>query len=289
MVHPSGIEIAGMALAGLCAGAINAVVGSGTLITFPVLLAIGYPPVVANVSNTVGLVPGSAMGAYGYRRQLEGQGPRIARLAAGSVVGSVVGAVLLLVLPPGAFRAVVPVLVGLGCTLVLVGPRLNRLLARRRGTVGGPGTVGPGAVGPVDAASDPGRAAPAGDTPGRGRRRHPGGVTAGLLAGVAAVAVYGGYFGAAQGVLLIGLMGVFLDETLQRVNAAKNVLAGLTNLVAAVIFVGAGDVAWLPAVVIAAGSAAGGYAGSRLGQRLHPVLLRAVIVVIGAVTIVRLL
>ncbi len=268
MVHPSPIEVTGIALAGLCAGAINAVVGSGTLITFPVLLAVGYPPVVANVSNTVGLVPGAAMGALGYRRQLRGQGARLVRLAAGSLTGSVAGAVALLVAPEGAFRAVVPVLVGLGCALVAAGPALNRAVARRR------------PAGPADGVSPEARVHA---TPPRTE------VSRGLLAGVTLVAVYGGYFGAAQGVLLIGLMGLFLDETLHRINAAKNVLAGFTNLVAAVIFVAVGDVAWLPAVVIAAASAAGGYAGSRLGQRLHPNVLRVLVVAIGVVTIVRLL
>lgn len=264
MVHPSGIDIAGMALAGLCAGGINAVVGSGTLITFPMLLAAGYPPVVANVSNTVGLVPGAAMGAYGYRRQLEGQGPRVLRLAAGATAGAVVGAVLLLVLPSSAFEAVVPALVGLGCLLVVVGPRLSRLVAGSRSagarTEGAPG-VTPGLVV---------------------------GVTPGLVVGVTLVAVYGGYFGAAQGVLLIGLMGLFLEESLHRINATKNVLAGLTNLVAAVVFMAVGDVAWLPALLIACGSSVGGYLGSRLGQRLHPAALRAFIVVIGVATIVHL-
>jgi uncharacterized protein len=109
-----------------------------------------------------------------------------------------------------------------------------------------------------------------------------------LFGGVGLVAVYGGYFGAAQGVLLIGLMGLFLDESLHRINAAKNVLAGITNLIAAVIFIFVGDVAWLPATVIAVGSAVGGYLGSRFGQRLHPVLLRITVVLIGLVTVVRL-
>ncbi len=251
-VQLSGLDILWVALAGLAAGGINSVVGSGTLITFPLLLALGYPPVMANVSNTVGLVPGSAMGAVGYRRELVGQGKRVTRLAIGSLIGGAIGATLLLQLPASAFKAIVPVLVGLGVVLVIVGPWLNRWLAERR------------------------------------THPHPTGASAGLFAGVTAVAVYGGYFGAAQGVLLIAIMGIFLDEELQRINAAKNVLAGLTNLVAAVIFIIFSHIAWLPALVIAGSSAVGGGIGGRYGRRIPANLLRGVIVIVGVITIVRL-
>ena len=181
-----------------------------------------------------------------------GQGKRVTRLAIGSLIGGAIGATLLLQLPASAFKAIVPVLVGLGVVLVIVGPWLNRWLAERR------------------------------------THPHPTGASAGLLAGVTAVAVYGGYFGAAQGVLLIAIMGIFLDEELQRINAAKNVLAGLTNLVAAVIFIILSHIAWLPALVIAGSSAVGGGIGGRYGRRIPANLLRGVIVIVGVITIVRL-
>ncbi len=124
-------EVVAIALAGLAAGAINTVVGSGTLITFPVLLAFGYAPVTANVSNTIGLVPGSLSGAVGYRRELAGQRQRVLRLGTASVLGGITGAVLLLVLPASAFKAIVPVFIAIALVLVVVQPRLNRMLAQR--------------------------------------------------------------------------------------------------------------------------------------------------------------
>jgi uncharacterized membrane protein YfcA len=247
--------------AGVAAGAINAVVGSGTLVTFPVLLSLGYPPVVANVSNTVGLVPGSFSGAYAYRRELAGHGRLLARLGVAGVLGGLTGGVLLLRLPPGAFRAIVPALIGLALVLVVVQPRLARALARRR--------------------QDAGEAPPAG-----GEVRRVGPL---LLLGVFATGVYGGYFGAAQGVLLLGLLGVLLSTDLRWVNGVKNVLAGLVNGVAAVLFVVLGTVAWQPALLIAAGSVVGGLVGGRWGRRLPPVALRAAIVVVGLAALVNLL
>ncbi|MGN9767531.1 sulfite exporter TauE/SafE family protein [Micromonospora sp. SD12] len=250
--------------AGVAAGAINAVVGSGTLVTFPVLLSLGFPPVVANVSNTVGLVPGSFTAAYAYRRELAGHGGLLARLGVAAVLGGVTGGVLLLLLPPGAFRAIVPVLIVLALVLVVVQPRLARALDRRR---------------PV---ADDAAASSAG---GRTVRR------AGplLLLGVFATGVYGGYFGAAQGVLLLGLLGVLLSTDLRWVNGVKNVLAGLVNAVAAVLFVVVGNVAWQPALLIAVGSVAGGLIGGRWGRRLPPVALRAIIVLVGLAALVNLL
>lgn len=237
--------------AGVAAGTINTIVGSGTLITFPVLLAVGYSPVVANVSNTVGLVPGSVSGAIGYRDELAGQRARVARLSAASLLGGITGAVLLLVLPSSAFKAIVPALIAVALVLVVAQPRLSAALAARRDEArphGGPG----------------------------------------LLAGIYGTGVYGGFFGAAQGIILLALMGIALDEDLQRINAIKNVLAGLVNGVAAVIFIVVAHVAWLPALLIAAGSTAGGQIGARIGRRLSPVVLRGVIVVVGVAAIVGL-
>ena len=238
-----------MALAGLAAGTINTVVGSGTLITFPVLLAVGYPPVLANVSNTVGLVPGSVSGAIGYRAELAGQRRRLVRLGSASVVGAIIGAAALLLAPERAFQAVVPVLIALACVLVVVQPRLSDWLARR----------------------------------GRAPRGHCGPL---LYAGVLGAGVYGGYFGAAQGVLLIALLGLLLDDDLQRVNAAKNVLAGLVNLVAAVVFIAVTDVAWEAAGLIALGAVVGGQVGAKIGRRVPAPVLRGLVVLVGVVAIV---
>ena len=240
-----------MALAGLAAGTINTVVGSGTLITFPVLLAVGYPPVLANVSNTVGLAPGSVSGAIGYRAELAGQRRRLVRLGSASVIGAVIGAAALLLAPESAFQAVVPVLIALACVLVVVQPRLSAWLARR----------------------------------GRGPAAHGGPL---LYAGVLGAGVYGGYFGAAQGVLLIALLGLLLDEDLQRVNAAKNVLAGLVNLVAAVVFIAVTDVAWEAAGLVALGAVVGGQVGAKIGRRVPQPVLRGLVVLVGVVAIVAL-
>jgi uncharacterized membrane protein YfcA len=239
-------------LAGIAAGGINTIVGSGTLVTFPTLLALGYSPVVANVSNTVGLAPGGITGVIGYRRELAGQRDRLIRLASASVIGGVAGAVLLVTLPSEAFDAIVPVLIAIGCVLVTIQPWVARRLKDRE----------------------------------RPDRPH-GSALIWLL--VLLAGVYGGYFGAGQGVLLIGIMGIGLTEDLQRINAVKNVLAMLVNTVAAVFFVIAADVSWAVAALIAVGSAMGGTVGASVGRRLPSVVFRVVIVVIGAIAIWRLL
>ncbi|MER5256035.1 sulfite exporter TauE/SafE family protein [Streptomyces sp. NPDC002855] len=238
------LETVAIAAAAVAAGGINAVVGSGTLITFPTLLAFGYPPVLANVSNTVGLVPGVISAAYGYRAELKGQRPRLVKLGIASLLGAVIGAVLLLKLPADTFRAAVPVLILIACVLVLLQPRLQKWLARR-------------------------------DSPSRAD----GGVP--LWSGVLVTGVYGGYFGAAQGVLLMGLFGSFLRDDLQRLNAVKNVLASIVNGVAAVIFIAVTTVDWKVVGVIAVGSTLGGLLGARVGRRLSPAVLRGLIVVVG--------
>ncbi|TDD66836.1 sulfite exporter TauE/SafE family protein [Jiangella aurantiaca] len=244
------LDVVAIVAAGFAAGAINVVVGSGTMITFPTLLALGYPPVVANVSNTVGLVPGSLVGAWGYREELRGQRNRVLRFGLAALVGGAAGAVLLLALPPGAFEAIVPVLIILACVLVAAQPWIARRLKER----------------------------PA-------HREH-GGPGVWLL--VLLTAVYGGYFGAAQGVLLLAVMGLALSDTLQRLNAVKNVQAGLVNLVAGLVFMVVGDVDWAAAGLIALGSAAGGLVGARVGRRLPPLVLRVVVVVVGVVAVVLL-
>ncbi len=239
--------------AGLAAGMINVVVGSGTLITFPVLLAFGYAPVTANVSNTVGLVPGSVSGAVGYRRELTGQAGRAKRLGAMSAAGGITGAVLLLVLPASAFKAIVPVFIAGAVALTLAQPRLKRWLGHNRIDLEG----------------------------GRARLLTPAGV---YLAGV-----YGGYFGAAQGILLLSILGLTLAQDLQRTNALKNVLVGIVNGVAAIYFILAADVQWGPAAIIAGSSIVGGQLGARYGRLLPSRALRALIVVVGVAAIVQLL
>jgi uncharacterized membrane protein YfcA len=246
----SPLEVVAVVLAGMAAGTINVVVGSGTLITFPVLLAVGYSPLVANVSNTIGLVPGSIAGAIGYKRELEGQHGRMRRLGVASLLGGTTGGVLLLVLPEEAFQAIVPAIIAVALVLIVLQPRLSARMAARRGE----GVEHRGAA----------------------------------FAGTYAAGIYGGYFGAAQGILLIGALGLVVPEPLQRLNALKNVLAGIVNAVAGLLFALVAPVAWLPAVLIAAGSMAGGTLGARYGRRLPPAALRAFIVAVGLAAIAQL-
>jgi uncharacterized protein len=253
---------------GTAAGAVNAVAGSGSLLTFPTLLAFGFPPVVANVSNNVGLVPGNVSGAMGYRRELAGQRARLVRLGAVAAVGSAGGAAALLLLPSSSFQVIVPVLILIACALVLVQPWLSRVITARRARLAAAHTEGKP---PAPAAGGREPLSPA------------------LRVGVLTSAAYGGYFGAAQGVLVIGLLGTFLDETLQRVNGAKNVLVAVVNGVAAVVYLLFAHVVWLVVVLIAAGSTIGGAVGARFGRRLPPLALRIFVVVIGVVSAVKLL
>jgi uncharacterized protein len=238
-------------LAGIAAGTINTVVGSGTLITFPTLLAFGYPPVTANVSNTIGLVPGSVTGAIGYRRELTGQRKRVLAVGSAALCGGLIGAILLLVLPASAFKAIVPFFIAVALILIVFQKPLNRLI-------------------------------------GNHRRGHGEGIGAGAWIGAFCCGIYGGYFGAAQGILMLAILGLAVVETLQRLNALKVVTTGITNLIAGVVFVIAAPVAWDVAGLIAAGSVIGGVLGSRYGRNLSPTALRALIVVVGVVAIVRL-
>jgi len=228
---------------GVAAGMINTIVGSGSLITFPTLLALGYPPVLANVTNTVGLITGSVSGAYGYRSELKGQRRRVLSLLPAALAGGGLGAALLLILPAGVFRDVVPVLILLAVALVLIQPAITR----RRAAAGH-------------------------------HREHAGPL---LHGGVFGTAVYGGYFGAAQGVILLALLGITLDEDLQRLNAVKNVLAAAVNFLAAVVFVFATTVAWGAAGLLVIGSTIGGQLGAVVGRRLPAAVLRALIAIVG--------
>ncbi|GAA1183222.1 sulfite exporter TauE/SafE family protein [Ornithinimicrobium humiphilum] len=252
----SAWEFGAIALAGLWAGMINTIVGSGTLVTFPTLLFFGYPAVTANVSNSLGLVAGGVTGAWGYRREIRGLGGMLARLAPVSLLGSVIGALLLLVLPPEAFEAIVPALILVGILLVIFGPRIN-VWARRHST---------------SHVLTPGR-------------------WIALVAGILAAGVYGGYFGAAQGVILVGAMSVLLPLHVQSINGIKNVLGLVVNLVAAVVFliVEPSVIDWWVVLAVGLGALVGGSLGARIGRALPPWLLRTVIVVIGLVAMAFLL
>jgi uncharacterized membrane protein YfcA len=243
-----------IALAGTGAGLINTVVGSGSLITFPTLLFFGVNPLVANVSNNIGLVAGGVTGSWGYRHELTGRAATIRRLIPLSFVGSVIGASLLLVLPASAFQAIVPVLILIALVLVVLGPRIQQW-----------------------AAPDEGEPIPRWHVPAMG-------------AGVLVAGMYGGYFGAAQGVLLMGILSALSTEPLQRLNGYKNVLALVVNVVAAVVFVlfARDEIDWLIVLLIAVGAFVGGIIGARVGRRIPPTALRALIVLIGVVAIVKL-
>ncbi len=239
-------------LAGMAAGTINTIVGSGSLITFPTLVFFGYPPLTANISNNIGLVPGGITGSWGYRREVAALRPLLLRLAPASLLGGLTGALLLLVLPSKVFDTVVPVLVGFGLLLVIVGPRLQRRANHHQSQTPGRGAVLPAAV---------------------------------FLAGV-----YGGYFGAAQGVIMMGLMSLLMTENLQALTGLKNILVLIVNTTAAAMFVlvRGGAIDWRAAALIGLGSLAGGVIGASVGRRLPAPLLRAIIIAVGVAAILRL-
>ena len=230
------------------AGALNVLVGGGSLITYPTLLALGYPPVLANVSNNLGLIPGNAAGVLAYRPLLAGQRAPLLALVPASLLGGLSGAILLLALPAKLFAAVVPLLIALASMLMALQPRIRAWIERRQ-------------------AQQPDTGLP-------------------LLAGVYLAGLYGGYFGAAQGVLLLAMMAVGLDENLQRLNGFKNALVLIVNGTAALVFIGFTRVDWQVAALIAVGTAAGGWLGGRFGRRIPEPLMRRTIVATGLVVAV---
>lgn len=254
------LALSAIMAAGFGAGMINVIVGSGTLISFPVLLLFGYPPVVANVSNSLGLVPGSLSGTIGYRRELRANRRLVRLLLPASTAGGVGGAALLFLLPPEAFELIVPALIALGIAMVLLGPLVQRSAARR-----------------------------AADRP--RTTSTPLWIDIATFAGVFLLGVYGGYFGAAQGILIVGLLSLLTAETMQSLNGLKNLLVMAVNLIAAVTFliIAPSSVDWLAVALIAVGSALGGLVGARIGRRLSPTALRGIIAAIGTVAIVYLL
>ncbi|HEU0191338.1 MAG TPA: sulfite exporter TauE/SafE family protein [Mycobacterium sp.] len=254
-------ELVLITLAGVGAGAINALVGSGTLITFPTLVTLGFPPVTATISNSVGLVAGGVSSTWAYRRELTGQWDRLRWQIPGSLIGAMFGAWLLLHLPEKVFNHIVPALLIAALALVVVGPRIQALAQRR-------------AVAAGRSAEHLSRAR-----------------LAALALGTFVVGIYGGYFAAAQGILLVGVMGVLLPESMQRMNAAKNLLVLVVNMVAAGAYtlVAFDRISWPAAGLIAAGSLVGGFLGGHYGRRLSPNALRVVIVVVGLIGLYRLL
>ncbi|MFC8304693.1 sulfite exporter TauE/SafE family protein [Specibacter sp. NPDC057265] len=239
-------------LGGLWAGTINTVVGSGTLVTFPILIALGVAPVMAVVSNAMGLIAGGVSGVWGYRRELEGMRRNLLTLMPASVLGGITGAYLLLHLPESVFQYAAPVLIVLALTLVVLQPRLQRAIKARREVAG----------------SD---------------RSH----TAVMVALIFATGVYGGYFVAAQGVLLVAILGIFMSGTLQNANAVKNVLTLSVNVVAAISYLlfAPEKIIWVIVGLIAVSSLLGGFLGARIGRKLPPLILRSVIVTLGLVAL----
>lgn len=239
-----------LALAGLVAGSVNAIAGGGSLISFPALLSVGYSALVANVTNTVALLPGYFGGSLAYRQELAGQRGRVRALGAISLVGGLIGSILLVVGPATVFRRIVPWLILLSCGLLLAQPAVARRVAARKD-----------------------------------QEEHP----ALLFGAQFLAALYGGYFGAGLGVMMLAILGMFVRDTLQRLNALKGVLSLIINLTSAVFFAIFAPVAWLPVVIMAAASLAGGHLGVYLARRLSNTLLRILVIAFGIVVAVRLL
>lgn len=254
MPHLDAIRISTLVLAGIVAGAVNAIAGGGSLISFPALLAAGYPAVTANVTNTVALVPGYLGGSLAYRPELVGQRSRIQSLAAVSLVGGLVGSILLLIGPASLFRAIVPWLILFSCALLLGQPAVARFVR------------------------------------GQEQENRPADQHHWLLFPLQFLgAVYGGYFGAGLGVMMLAVLGMFLQDTLQRLNALKGLLSLVINLISAIFFALFGPVAWLPVLIMAAASLLGGSLGVFVARRLSNTLLRSLVIVFGVIVAVRLL
>jgi uncharacterized membrane protein YfcA len=250
-VHLSAGGAALVAAAAFMAGLVNAVAGGGTLFTYPALLLAGFAPKVANITSTVALCSGYLGGSLGYRRELQAQKERLPATLLPAAVGAVGGSILLLVTPAGAFEAIVPFLILAACALLAAQNRLRRILERR-----GTGGALPGWA---------------------------------LAPSVFGAAIYGGYFGAGLGIMLLAILGLALSDDLQRLNALKGLLSLVANVVAAVVFIVSGTVIWSAVLVMAVASFAGGHAGVAVARRLPPRVLRAVVIVFGVAVAVRLL
>lgn len=268
-------------LAAIWAGAINAVVGSGTLVTFPVLVAMGVPPVSATISNAMGLIAGNFTGAWGYRREIVQVKPVLAKLVPASFLGGIVGATLLITLPEEIFGRVAPALIVLSLAMVVMQPKLSTWVKGRA----------------ADQAADPDTPSP-GDPPEAAAAKAAGSVRWPLILLVFFAGIYGGYFVAAQGILLMGVLGVFLAATIQQANGVKNLLVAFVNLVAGLNYIIVDYllrepddrmILWGVVAIIAVGSTVGGFLGAWVGRRLSPVVLRSVILILGLVALTVLL
>jgi uncharacterized protein len=244
-------------LAGGGAGFMNSIVGSGTLISFPTLVGVGFDQITANATNNIGIFPGSASASYGYRKELIGQRKRLLTLGPASMMGAVIGALLVFKLPPKAFKVIVPFLILFGVILVLLQPTImKRVKARRAGSV---------------------------------QHHAPERISPLLWIAVMLTGIYGGYFGAAQGVILIGIMGSMIEDDLVRINATKNVLSTIVGAVAGLVFIFKTHVSWPAIAIVATGSIAGGLIGSRIGRKIPPNVLRGIVATIGLIAAIKLL
>jgi uncharacterized protein len=252
----TGAEHLAIIAAGLGAGVLSSTVGVASLISFPALIALGIPPVVANASNTIGLLPGVMSGSFGYRRELREVSRRTTiTVVLTCAIGAIGGALLLLALPPGVFAAAAPWLILFTCLIVGVQPWISRWLRSRR------------------------------ESPHENRTV----MTPATTFFATLTGVYGGYFGAGAGVMMMAVLGLGLDLELRVVNGLKTLSLMAANLVASVIFVFVADLNPTAIVLLAIGSIVGGYVGSHIGRRLPSTLLRALIVVAGTVAAVLML
>lgn len=241
-------ELVALTLAAACAGAVNAVGGGGTLITFPALMAVGYPSKIANFTNTVAIWPGTVGGSFAYRTELAERRTRLIALLPASIAGALTGAGLLIVTPLETFELLVPLLIYFACGLLAFQGRLSKLAASR------------GLHGKDEQSTPPA-----------------------LHIGIFLVGIYGGYFGAGIGIIMLALIGILTPDTLHHSNALKGMLALVINFVALVAFALFAEVAWGPAAIMAVAAILGGYAGVRIARRVNPLLLRGAIVAYGLV------
>lgn len=276
-------------LAGVGAGAINAAVGSGTLITFPALVGFGVPPQIATMSNAIGLIPGNIASSFGYREEIRGQGKRLANWLPASILGALIGAFLLLHLPETAFESIVPVLIVLALVMVVVQPALQKFLKRRKAAGGSGAGNSNGEVVAGSAGTRGGAVAPGGESLGEEPESSLRKVVLFVLIGL--TGVYGGYFAAAQGIILIGILGLLVSDPLQKINGIKNVLVLGVNTVAAACYVIVGwqRINWAAVILVAIGSLIGGYFGARVARKINPMVLRGIIVVLGLFALWRIL
>lgn len=251
MQHVDLVHIGILVVAGIVAGAVNAMAGGGSLISFPALLWVGYSPLVANVTNTVALVPGYLGGSVAYKSELAGQRRNVRDLGIVSLGGGLLGAFLLLAAPAAVFARVVPWLILFACALLLLQPVIKRWVQGEEGDAAERRTI--------------------------------------LLITQFVASIYGGYFGAGLGVLMLALLGVFLGESLQRLNALKGMLSLVINVISAIFFVIFAPVAWLPVLIMALASMAGGHLGVQIARRMSNTLLRGLVVAFGVVVAVKLL